>query len=455
MRRTAAKVGFIVPLLVFVLSAGTTLASNPRVFEGTTIRVTAETQTPTLALEKLLPEFEQLTGIKVELTHGPMDSVVQKELLALQSGICDYDVISTPYQFLGSFAENDYVLPLEPLMNDERLNVIPGFDKNDMIEGMWDASGLWKGKYYGIASNTCIMMLFYRADLFEDPTEKAEFKNQYGYELQAPKTWEQYTDMAEFFTRKRGQTLAGTKLAYDFYGVTIAGKRHDAMTCEWLNYAWSFGGGVFDDEGNLIINCPQNVAALECFVGLAKYAPPGVTNNTWDEVTTQFQQGIVAMAIQFNDCAPSIEDPASSKVHGKMGYGAIPIAKAPAAHFGAWSYFIPKAAKNPEAAWLFLQWANTSSVQKRLALDGGFPCLKSVYEDKELLQNLPYWEASLEAYKISSKRPRIPEWNEMNNEMMLELSKAVSGEKTPKQALDTLQGKYMKILEGQLPMQYQ
>lgn len=455
MRRTTTAIGLIMALLVLVLATGTTLASNPRMFEGTTIRVIAETQTPTLALEKLLPEFEDLTGIKVELTHGPIDSVVQKELLALQSGICDYDVISSPYQFLGSFAENDYVLPLEPLMDNPKLSVIPGFDREDMIGGMWDASGLWKGTYYGIPSNTCIMMLFYRKDLFKDPAEKAEFSKRYGYELQVPKTWEQYSDIAEFFTRKKGELLAGQKLAHDFYGVTIAGKRHDAMTCEWLNYAWSFGGGVFDGKGNLIINSPQNTAALEYFVGLTKYAPPGVTNNTWDEVTTQFQQGIVALAVQFNDCAPALEDPTASKVHGKMGYGAIPIAKSPAAHFGAWTYFIPKAAKNPEAAWLFLQWANTPSVQKRLALDGGFPCVKSVYEDKELLENLPYWEASLEAYKISSTRPRIPEWNEMNNEMMLELSKAVSGEKTPKQALDTLQEKYNKLLQGQLPMSYQ
>ena len=51
-----------------------------------------------------------------------------------------------------------------------------------------------------------------------------------------------------------------------------------------------------------------------------------VTNKTWDEQTTEMQQGIAAMAIIFNDCLPAIEDP---QVHGcsKMGYGAIPIEK--------------------------------------------------------------------------------------------------------------------------------
>ncbi len=447
--------GVAVLVMGLMGSVGTTAAADTRLYAGSTIRIIAETQNPTLALEKLLPEFEQLTGIDVELTHGPIDSVVQKELLALQSKTGEFDVISAPYQFLGSFAENGYVLPLEPLMDNARLAVIPGFDRDDIIKGMWDASGLWKGTYYGIPSNTCIMMLFYRKDLFENAAEKADFKKRYGYDLQAPRNWKQYRDIAEFFTRKKGETLAGTRLAYDFYGVTIAGKRHDAMTCEWLNYAWSFGGGIFDRNGNLIINNPKNQSALEFFVSMKEFSPPGVSNNTWDEVTTQFQQGIVAMAVQWNDCAPSLEDPQSSRVVGKMGYGAIPVGEAPAAHFGAWTYFIPRSSRNPEAAWLFLQWANTASVQKRLALMGGFPCLKSVYDDPELLKKLPYWAASLEAYKISSTRPRIPEWNEMNNEMMLELSRAVSGEQTPKQALDALQQKYSKLLAGQLPLSYQ
>ena len=161
------------------------------------------------------------------------------------------------------------------------------------------------------------------------------------------------------------------------------------------------------------------------------------------------------MQIQWNDCAPSVEDPANSRVAGKVGYAAIPQDKAPAAHYGAWTYFMPADAPNPEAAWLFLQWINTAEVQKKIALDGGFPTLLSVYEDNELSESLPYWEGSLAAYKISSKRPRIPEWNAMNNEMMLELSTVISGEKTPAQALSTLNDKYEDILKGKLPVTYQ
>ena len=425
-----------------------------RQFEGTTLHIIAEQQNPTIALEKQLGKFEDLTGIKVELEMGPIDSVVQKEMLALQAGNSDYDVISMPYQFLGNLVTNNYIMPIDDLMNDKNLQLVDGFSKDDMITGMMDASGRWKDKLYGVASNTCIMFYAYRKDIFENAEEKAAFKAKYGYDLAVPTNWDQYSDIAEFFTRAKGQKLAGEILASDFYGVTIAGKRHDAMTCEWLNYAWSFGGGLFDKSGNLIINSQENQDALAYFNEMKKYSPPGVSNNTWDEVTAQIQQGIVGMAVTWNDTAPALENKEESKVAGKMGYGAIPVGKASAAHYGAWSYYIPAKAKNPAASWLFLEWFNTPDVQKSISLEGGFPTLQSVYNDPELLK-IPYWQGSLEAYKISSVRPRIPEWNEMNNEMMLELSKVIGDEQTPKQALDNLQAKYEVLLKGKLPVSYQ
>ena len=166
------------------------------------------------------------------------------------------------------------------------------------------------------------------------------------------------------------------------------------------------------------------------------------------------QQGIAAMAVIFNDCTPALENPDESKVVGKMGYGAIPVGEKPAAHYGAWSYFIPTKAANPEAAWLFLQWFNTPEVQKNIALDGAFPNLYSVYDDPDL-NKLPYWKASMAAYEISSTRPRIPEWNEMNEELMLDISKVMSDQASPKDALDTCAKKYGGILKDKLPVTYQ
>ncbi len=460
----------LIAILVLSLLAGCSNSSNEagqsaeggepaavegvRKFEGTTIYMIAEQQTPTLALEKQLDNFTELTGIHVELEMAPFDSVVQKVTLAMQGGTGAYDVIATPYQFLGNLVVNEYIQPLEPLMNDERLSIIEAYDQSDIVEGMWAASGKWKDKIYGVSANSCIQFLAYRKDLFENADEQAAFKAEYGYDLVVPTDWDMYKDVAEFFTREKNETLAGEKLTQDFYGITMAGKRHDALTCEWLNYAWSFGGGIFDKNGNLIMDSEENIAALEYYDSIKAFAPPGISNKTWDEKTTDMQQGIAAMTIIFNDCAPGIEDPEQSKVAGKMGYGAIPVGQNPAAHYGAWSYFIPAEAKNPEAAWVFLQWFNTPDVQKAIALDGGFPNLTSVYNDEDL-NVLPYWQGTLKAYEISSTRPRIPEWNTMNEELMLQLSRVLTGEIDAEEGLKNTQEKYEQVLEGQLPLGYQ
>lgn len=435
-------------------SADTGSSDTEKKFEGTTLYMIAEQQTPTESLKNQLNKFEELTGITVELEMAPYDDVIQKETLAFESHSGAYDIVAAPYQFLGNMVENEYIQSIEPFMEDDSLSIIEDYDDSDLIEGMWNASGNWEDTIYGVPANSCIMFFGYRRDLFDSQEEKDAFKEAYGYELSVPTDWDTYMDVAEFFTRSAGDTLAGETLSTDFYGVSMSGKRHNATTCEWMNYMWSFGGGIFDSEGNIAINSQESIDALSYYLELSKYAPPGVTSKTWDEQTTEMQQGIAAMAIMFNDCAPALEDEDASLVAGKMGYGAVPVGQTEAAHYGAWGYYIPADSQNPEAAWVFLQWFNTPQVQKAIALDGGFPNLQSVYEDADL-KEIPYWQASMDAYEISTTRPRIPEWNTMDEALMLQISNTLAGETTPEEALNNAAEEFEKALDGKLPVTYQ
>lgn len=423
-------------------------------FDGTTLYMIAEQQKPTEALQKQLDAFTEETGITVELEMAPYDNVIQKETLAFESKSGAYDIIAAPYQFLGNLVENEYIQPLSKYMEDESLSIIEDYNEDDIIDNLWNASGEWDGEIYGVPSNSCIDMLAYRADLFENEEEQAAFKEQYGYDLTVPEDWDTYRDVAEFFTREKGEMLAGEELQTDFYGVSMCGKRHDATTCEWLNYAWSFGGGVFDEEGNLCINSEESVEALEYFCDLAQFAPEGIASKTWDEQTTEMQQGIAAMSILFNDNYAALEDPESSTVVGKMGYTTVPVKDKEVAHYGGWGFYIPTDSQNPEAAWVFMQWFNTPEVQKNIALDGGFPNLQSCYEDEDL-KEIPYWEGSQKAYEISTTRPRIAEWPQMDEILMLQLSNAVTGESTPQEALDQAATEFEELLGDKLPITYQ
>jgi multiple sugar transport system substrate-binding protein len=297
---------------------------------------------------------------------------------------------------------------------------------------------VWDGKTYGAPSNSAVMMMFYRKDLFENADEQAAFKAKYGYDLIAPTTWQQYQDTAEFFTRKAGDTLAGQTLTSDFSGVAMTGKRHVATVLEWMDYGWTFGGGILDDAGNLVIGSPESVKSLEYMVGLTKFAQPGYANATWDETTAALQQGIAAQSITWGDTAGAMEAADQSVVAGKMGYASIPVltaGDANIAHLGSWTYVVPTAGAQQDAAWLFIQWALSADIQKQMAQKGGLPALTSAFEDPELVASLPYWTQELTSLSEAKSRPRIPEWGAMSDILQQHISDAISGQAAPADAL--------------------
>ena len=164
--------------LLIGASLSTGYADDVRKFEGTVLHMIAEQQTPTVALMKQLDAFEDLTGIRVELEMGPFDNVVQKITLAMYSGSDMYDIIATPYQFLGNLVVNGYVQPLEPLMQNPDLRIIPGYNEDDII-AVWQASG--SEDHLRDTGQLCIMRCL-SPDLFDNPEEQAKFKGKYGYD---------------------------------------------------------------------------------------------------------------------------------------------------------------------------------------------------------------------------------------------------------------------------------
>jgi multiple sugar transport system substrate-binding protein len=439
-------------------SAATGTGGWTRAYEGTTLNFIGEATANTQILEKLVPDFEAKTGIKVNIEQAPYDSLVQKAVLDFSTKKGNYDVLSIPYEYLGAFAEKEYLAQQDDFVNKAPAGLGSDFSGGDVIPSLWKASSNWKDHWYGMPSNSAVMMMFYRKDLIEDATEKAAFKAKYGYDLAPAKTWQQYQDIAAFFTRPAGAKLAGQTTSDPFYGSTLAGKRHVATVLEWMNYSWTNGGDLFDSSGQPAINSPQNVTALTFEKALTAYAPPGFTSATWDEVTAQLQQGTAAQAITWGDTAGAMEDKDQSKVLGKMGYTDIPVkaeGDKPEAHLGSWTYAINDSSKSQEAGQVFMAWALSKGVQTELAKQGGLPALTSTFQDGELIGSLPYWKQELASLNQAKSRPRIPQWSGISDAMALGLSEALSGQATPQEALDAAQEKVTSLMAGALPVTYQ
>jgi multiple sugar transport system substrate-binding protein len=429
-----------------------------RAYAGTTLNAIAEATANSAIIEGLLPDFEKKTGIKVNLEQAPYDSLVQKAVLDFTTKKGAYDFLSIPYEYLGSFAEKKYLLPMDKFVASPPAGVGSGYSSSDIVPSLWASSSKWKKHWYGAPSNSAVMMMFYRKDLFDSSTEKAAFQKRYGYPLAPARTWQQYRDNAEFFTRDKGAQLAGKTLSAPIYGTSMAGKRHVSTVLEWMDYSWTFGGSLFDASGQPALNSPANVQALDYEKGLTAFAPPGFTSATWDEITASLQQGTVAQAITWGDTAGAMEDQKSSKVKGKMGYASIPTAAASdhqIAHLGSWTYVVSANTRNAEASELFVAWAMSKPVQLKLATEGGLPALTSTFSDATLSSELPYWKQELTSLNEAKSRPRIPQWSGIADLLSLQLSRALSGQASPAGALDDGQKKLKELMKGALPVTYQ
>ena len=122
------------------VDAGGGEVPSDKPYAGTTIYIIGETVPPMDYVAELLPLFEEETGIKVEFEQAPYEQVVEKETLDLSSKTGNYDVISTPYEFLGSYVENGFIQPIDPFLARPEL-VGDDFDQEDLIQGMWDFVG--------------------------------------------------------------------------------------------------------------------------------------------------------------------------------------------------------------------------------------------------------------------------------------------------------------------------
>ena len=388
------------------------------------------------ATKQLLPQFEKETGIKVIIDAMPYLTLREKQVTELTSKSGAYDLIMMDLIWVGEY--HRFLLPL-----DERVKATPPevLDMEDFMPRLLHGYGIWEDRLYGLPYYPGVQMLYYRKDLFGDPSEKRTFKAKYGYELQPPKTWEQFRDIAEHFDDR--DTNGDGKV--DFWGFASAYVRGEHIVCDYLTRLWGFGGEFLDDNWKPAFNNSTGVKALEFYIDMVQFGPLGMTSYAHDETSTAMLEGSVAMIIQWTGYAVQMEDPAQSKIAGKVGYAVVP-GDPPSPTLGGWGLGICRESKNQDAAWEFLKWMTGKKMAKPYAMIDGGVVRYSVYEDPDVKSKYPFYDADSKSYDLVKMRPRIPEYPKISEVFALELSEAVSGKKSPEKALDSAAEQIIEIL---------
>jgi multiple sugar transport system substrate-binding protein len=153
---------------VLLILSGSELAQafDWQIHKGTTIRVIQNKGSVGLGLEALIPEFEKLTGVKVQYETYTEDQYRQKVLLELSAGAGGLDAFATYAAQEGlKFWRSGWYEPLDPYLKNPRLTD-PAFDLSDISKGAVQGN-IYDGRLTSLPVQQNTTMLFYRKDLLE------------------------------------------------------------------------------------------------------------------------------------------------------------------------------------------------------------------------------------------------------------------------------------------------
>ncbi len=282
--------------------------------------------------------FTRETGIEVVFVEVPYQGVYDKLSAEIASGTSNYDVATIDVVWNAAFAA--HVEDLSDIYTDAVRADIPPALLADAKVG---------GKIMGMPAWANAEIVFYRKDLWEDPANQVAFKEKYGYDLAPPATWQQWRDMAKFFTKD------------GMFGTNVIGGTSE----EWMAGVLQAGspGVILDDAGNVILDNQAHIDALENYRAPLcedKSVPDNALEISWGEAQNLFYQGQTAM-MKFWAHAYKMT-PEDSKVAGKVGVapmigGSAGIAGIP----GPWYNVVPSTSQKKDAAKKFIAYLITQN----------------------------------------------------------------------------------------------
>ncbi|MDR5701108.1 ABC transporter substrate-binding protein [Agromyces aerolatus] len=298
------------------------------------LRVTLANHVWTDIIKDKIPEFEEETGLTVELTQLGEDQLSDQYNVKLNAGTDEIDVMMyRPLQEGKLFAQNGYLADLT-----DRAEGAEDWDWSDFQAGPVEATS-YEDTVVGVPLITESEVLYYRTDLLEAAG------------LEVPTTLDELENAAKVISEANPGTAG-----------FIARTGKSAAVTQFSSYLFSFGGD-FSDGDSATVNSPEAVEAYEYYGGLInKYGPENVsTDMNWAEASAIFAQGQAAFYTDASSLYQNMALPENSTVSDKLGYAPFPEGPAGSKPYSipAWALGINADSPNQDNAWQFIEWATS------------------------------------------------------------------------------------------------
>lgn len=403
--------GLIVIALIMALSLGTVMAAPNTSIKG---KITVWSwNIAARGLRDIIPGFTKLyPNVQVEVKEMGFPDVHQKLLMALTARRGAPDVVSIEDRQLMKYAGRG-LLDLTRLANQHKDDFVP-FKWKQVIKN---------GKVWAIPWDSGPAGVFYRRDVFA----------KYGIDPNAIETWDDYIE-------------AGKKIVSASNGeVKMLSFQQSAAEELQQMITWSLGGGIFNADGKIILNSPENVQAFEI---MKKMLDAGIVADTQSWTPAWYgamKSGTLATYINGVWLGGTLRYQAPETA-GKWGVFPVPALEPGgkrATNNGGSTLAIPAQSRNKEAAWAFVEYAlaTTEGQLTMYKTQDLFPAYKPCFDTPFFDEPVDFYGSQKVRKLFAEIAANIPEYyytedNPQAREFLnTGLFEAFSGKKDIKKAL--------------------
>jgi multiple sugar transport system substrate-binding protein len=354
--------------------------------------------------------------ITVNLEFVAYDALHDKIVTSQAGGAGAYDTVLMDAIWPAEFAKAKLVVDIT--------DKIPAEYKSDVFASAF-AGAEYQGKFYAVPWINDTKFLFYNKTMLADAGFSAP-----------PTTWDELLTQASAIKDKG---IVEYPLAWSW-------AQAEAAICDWTQLAAVMGGASFvDDQGNATFNQGGPLAALQWMKqsidnGLTNPASTGFLE---EDVRNTFSAGSAAFALNWTYMFNLANDPAQSKVAGQVGVVASPGAGSTATSGvnGGMGIAVTQSSKHLEEALKYALWMASKPMQDKYAALS-LPMWKASFQDAQITKTAPelFAAANVEFTNLVV-RPVVPYYTSLSGALQVALQEALTGQKTPQQALDDVAAK--------------
>ena len=372
------------------------------------------------------------------------------------------DVMALDVVWTAEFAEAGWALPL----SDDPSGQAESDATTDTLPGPLETAK-WQDKLYAAPITTNTQLLWYRADLMDDP----------------PKTWDEMVSEA---TRLHAEGKPSW--------IALQAKQYEGLVVWFNTLLESAGGQVLSDDGKTVTltdtdeHRAATVKALEIMkaVATAPGADPSITQTDEGTARLALEQGKAALEVNWPFVLPSMlensvkggvsflplnDDPAlagsindvgtfsptdeqfkaayeaSKKVFGFANYPGVKEGEPAKVTLGGLNLAVAKTTQHRKEAFEAIRCMRNSENQRYTSVEGGLPAVRaSLYDDPSFQAKYPQYEIIREQLTDAAVRPATPVYQAVSTRISVTLAPVTGID--PERTADELAVQVQKAIDG-------